>query len=66
MIIVDNKFNIKQVVYLKTDKEQQPRIVFAFVVDNYGLLYKLCCGASTSEHYDFEISETENVLGKTL
>ena len=65
MIIVDNKFEISQVVYLKTDNDQLPRIVFAFIVDCSGCIYKLCCGTNTSEHYDFEISETENVLGKT-
>jgi hypothetical protein len=62
MITIDNKFDIGQTVYLKTDKEQEARIVFAFKVTKCEITYQLAFGAATSEHYDFEISEEKDVL----
>lgn len=65
MINIDNKFDIGQTVYLKTDQEQLPRMVISIAVNKYDLLYELIVNTSTSRHYDFEISEEANVL-KTL
>lgn len=62
MIKVDNKFSLKQVVYLKTDEDQRPRIVTAIVIKPNDVLYELSCGPDASEHFDFEIS-TEKDLG---
>lgn len=61
-MIVDNKYEIGQTVYLVTDKEQEPRIVHAFKVFRFEVLYCVCFGTMTSEHYDFEISDTKNIL----
>lgn len=61
-MVIENKFNIGDVVYLKTDKDQSPRIVYGFAVRQAGILYELACGASTSGHYDFEITSEANVL----
>lgn len=55
-IVIDNKFNIGDLVYLKTDMEQLPRMIFAIMVYKDGIVYKTCQGTVTSEHYDFEIS----------
>jgi uncharacterized protein (UPF0303 family) len=65
MLNIDNKFNIGQIVYVITDKEQEPRIVVAIEISNKDLLYKVCHGVSTSEHYDFELSEEVDLLVKT-
>lgn len=62
MITLDNRFNIGETVYLKTDREQLPRIVFGFWVTKREILYKLASGKETSEHYDFEISLEKDVL----
>lgn len=62
MMIIDNKFNIRQRVFLVTDPEQQERIVVSFIVKDCGISYNLCCGSQDSWHYDFEISEEKNVL----
>lgn len=62
MMIIDPKYNIGDTVYLITDIEQLPRIVFCFIVYDKEILYELACGTGTSKHYDFELSETKNIL----
>ena len=61
-MVIDNKYEIGDTVYLVTDKDQEPRLVHGFKVFRSEILYCLCYGITTSEHYDFEMSETKNVL----
>lgn len=60
--ILDNKYEIGDTVYLKTDPDQIPRIVFCFMVFRSEVLYKIACGVVESNHYDFELSTEKNVL----
>lgn len=63
MIVIDNEFEIGELVYLKTDDDQKIRLVTAIKVcpdDSY--LYELVCGALQSFHYDFEITREKDVL----
>jgi len=62
MMVIDNKFNIGDLVYLKTDINQSERIVRAFYVMETGIEYGLGCGADESWHFDFEITEQVDVL----
>jgi hypothetical protein len=55
-LVIDNIFSIGDIVYLKTDTEQIPRMVYCFMVYRNEIIYKLCAGTTMSEHYDFEIS----------
>ena len=59
---INNVFDIGDSVYLKTDPEQLERIVYGIEIRVTGLLYSLCCGVSTSNHYDFEISKDKDVV----
>jgi len=59
---IDNKFDLKQIVYLRTDKEQLPRIVARIQIGQLGLLYCLNQGITESWHYDFEMTEEKDVL----
>lgn len=62
MIVIENKHEIGDTVYLKTDKEQLPRIVISFEYYKTGeLLYKLASGITTSYHYDFEMIVDKDV-----
>ncbi len=62
-MVIDNKYEIGDIVYLITDKEQEQRMVSSIVVYKAGeLVYKLVCGTTYSEHYDFELSDTKNIL----
>lgn len=64
MMFIEAKYNIGQTVFLKTDKDQAPRIVTKIIVSPTGVFYNLSCGTSDSAHYDIEISETVDVLIK--
>jgi len=61
-MVVDNKFELKQIVYLKTDVEQKARIVTGFVVRETAIVYELSCGVEVCNNYDFEISDEKDVL----
>jgi hypothetical protein len=67
MIVIDNKFDFRQHVFLKTDPDQLPRIVVSMqVCPNGDILYRLCCGPAESWHYEFEISDGKDVLIKSF
>jgi hypothetical protein len=62
MMVIDNKFNFGDIVYLKTDPDQRPRIVTRFSVGATSMTYELTCGTVCSWHLDFEISTEKDVL----
>lgn len=61
-IVIEPKYDIGSIVYLVTDEQQLPRIVMSIIVNKYDLIYELINTTTTSRHYDFEISETKNIL----
>lgn len=66
MMVIDTKYEIGEAGYLKTDRDQVPRLVYAFLVFRSEIIYRLAYGTTTSEHYDFEISrEKDTVLSTT-
>lgn len=62
MMVIDNKFNIGDIVYLKTDPDQKARMVVKLSVSQAGVLYMLSVGASESWHFDIEIATERDVL----
>lgn len=62
MMIIDNKFNIGDIVYLTTDIEQLPRVVISFTVSANGIIYNLTQGINESTHYNFEMSKEKDLL----
>lgn len=62
MMIIEPKYEIGSTVFLITDNEQLPRIVMSIIVNKYDLIYELINTTTTSRHYDFEISDTKNIL----
>lgn len=64
MMIIENKFNIGGIVYLKTDADRSERIVVAIQVTAYTALYKVACGFTETLHYDFELSYEKNFVLK--
>ena len=55
------EFKIGETVYLKTDIEQLPRIVYSYTIYPSHIVYNVTQGMNTSGHFDFEIS-TEKEL----
>lgn len=65
-IIIDNRFSHGDIVYLKTDRDQSPRLVSCIKVYKQGeVMYELISGTVSSVHYEFEIS-TEKTLVDAL
>lgn len=62
MMLIDNKFNIGDKVYLETDAEQNERVVTGLYIRQTSITYGLSCGTNESWHYDFEITVEKNVL----
>ena len=55
-MVVNNKFDIGQTVYLITDVEQLARIVTSINVNKHDEIYVVACGTTESRHYDYEMS----------
>ena len=66
MMVVDNKFDIEQTVYLKTDKDQLPRMVVQLNVGKTNIMYLLACGMDTSIHIAMEITGERSECIKNL
>lgn len=63
MMIIENEFEIRDIVYIKTDRDQLPRQVLSIKVNPDGkLLYGVGCGTSDSWHWDFELSKEKNTV----
>lgn len=54
-------FHFGQIVYLRTDEEQRPRMITHYKTDIHGGdFYGLSCGVDFSWHFPEEISTTKN------
>lgn len=62
MIVIENKFEIGQIVYLKTDEDQCARIITGIHIRPTGITYSLAVGDEETPHYEVEITEQKNVL----
>lgn len=62
-MVINNRYNFNDVVYLRTDEDQKQRIVTGMRVTPSGeIIYMLACGSVCSDHYDFEMCIEKNVL----
>lgn len=61
-MVVDNKFDIGQIVFLRTDADQSPFLVTRLTINRDGILYYLTSGQIESCHYDFEISDKRDEI----
>lgn len=64
-MVIDNKFNFEQTVFLRTDPEQRPRLVTGICARKNFIEYQLACGNLFSWHQEFEISEAVDVITST-
>lgn len=62
MMVINNKFEFGQILYLTTDRDQLPRMVTGIKVCKHGeLLYEVMSGTLQSTHYEYELCEEKNV-----
>ena len=62
MMLIENKFDLGQLVYLKTDYDQSPRFVTAINIRPGRIIYGLVGGTVESWHDDFEISLEKSTI----
>lgn len=65
MMIIENKYNIGDIVYLRTDGDQCERLITAIQIVPNGLIYRLVKDTVETWHYDFEISFEKNFILKS-
>jgi hypothetical protein len=62
MIIINNNFDIGEIVYLKTDFDQLPRIITAVMYSaDGGTLYKVNQGEIGNWQYEIELSRDKDM-----
>jgi hypothetical protein len=62
MMLIDNLYNIGDLVFLSTDQDQKQRLVTGVLIRQNQIVYYLSSGVEESVHYDFEITEVKSVL----
>ncbi len=63
-MLFETKYELQQVVYLKTDIEQRKRMVININILPSGLQYLLSFGAHATWHYEMEITDEVDTLIK--
>ena len=61
-MLIDNKYDIGDIVYLKTDEDQSMRIITSITVCINSLIYSLSLASQETQHYDFEISKEKQLI----
>lgn len=62
MLIIEAVYEIGQTAYLKTDREQSPRIITGIQVQcNGGLIYRSACGCSEYWSADYELTHEPSI-----
>ena len=65
-IVLSIVFGIGDSVYLKTDPEQEERLVTGINVRQNGITYAVSRLTDETWHYDFEISKERDIIKATL
>lgn len=64
-MVIDNKHEMGETVYLTTDDEQRPRLVTKIsLVPGGVIVYQCSCGTQVSEHYELELSSEPDLALK--
>jgi len=61
-MVIENNFNIGDMVYLKHDIEQLPRMIIEIRIRMYDIIYEVQSGVEISSHHDFELSKEKIVF----
>ena len=66
-MIIENKFDLEEIVYIKTDIYQYERIVVRIQITKGNIMYNVALGsAEGSWHYDFELSREKDPMKSIL
>lgn len=58
---LNNEYKIQEILYLRHDIEQLPRMVTAIIWDGHKIMYEVISGVEVSQHYEFELSNVKTI-----
>ena len=58
---INNDFEIEDIVFLKHDVEQKPRMINEIIITKFNVLYGLISGTEISNHYSYELSKEKKI-----
>lgn len=58
---IPNEYDIEDILYLKHDIEQLPRMVTGIIWDGHKVMYEVISGNDVSQHYQFELSNVKTI-----
>lgn len=56
---IPNDFSIEDIIFLKHDFQQLPRMIIEIHIRKYDIIYMVQSGLDISHHHDFELSKTK-------
>lgn len=59
---IDNDFTFEDIVFLKHDYEQKPRMIYAITITKNDIMYELISGTEVSTHYGVELSKEKVIF----
>ena len=59
---IDNDFTFDEILYLKHDIEQKPRMVLNIIIGKQGVMYEVICGTEVSIHFGSELTKAKTVF----
>ena len=60
-MLIDNKYNLGELVYLKTDPEQNKRMIVGIKIClDGGMYYSLSLGIEETNHYELEFTKEKD------
>jgi hypothetical protein len=62
VMMIDNHYNIGEIVYIKADEDQKSRMITGILVTPNGFTYRLENGQDCSYHYEMEITAEKSFL----
>jgi hypothetical protein len=63
MMVIENRFEIGEMIYLKHDPEQKERLITQISIGgNNALRYCASCGTTETWHYDMELSKEKDQI----
>lgn len=63
-MVIDNRYEIGEIIYLKTDNDQLLRLISGIMICGKDIMYEVSHGTTTSKHYEFELTPEVNILAK--
>lgn len=60
-LTIENDFDIEDIVFLKHDAEQLPRMVNAIIINKHHIQYEVISGVEVSIHNSYELSKDKMI-----